>query len=123
MKKTEAQKQITYRQKHPERVMFNRALDRARKKNIDFILCEEDIVIPEYCPILKIKLVVSGGNEKPGGRIDSPSLDRIDNSKGYVQGNIQVISNLANTMKSSATKEQLILFAKYIQEEIDTDDH
>ena len=44
----------------------------------------------------------------------SPSLDRIDNTKGYVKGNIQVISKKANTMKNSATLQELQTFCKNI---------
>lgn len=98
----------------PESKMLRRAKCRAKERNIDFNIEKEDIVIPEYCPILKIPIVYHSGSS--GGKINSPALDRIDNSKGYVKGNVIVISHLANMMKSCANKEQLLLFAKWVYE-------
>lgn len=90
----------------------NRAQQRAKRKNIFFDLKAEDITIPDVCPILGLKLKEHAG--KVGGEHDSPSLDRIDNSKGYVKSNVQVISHIANRMKFSATPEELLLFADWI---------
>ena len=45
---------------------------------------------------------------------NSPSLDRIDNSKGYIKGNVWVISQKANAMKNSATLEELKIFSTNI---------
>jgi hypothetical protein len=90
--------------------MLKAASTRAAKYGISFELKKEDIVIPKLCPILEIEII-------PGDKdnyLQSPSLDRLDNSKGYTKDNVRVISSLANTMKNCATKEQLLKFCENI---------
>lgn len=62
------------------------------------------------CPLLGIKLEFG----KKDGLINSPSFDRIDNSKGYVKNNIICISNQANTLKSNNNLDDLKKIRKYI---------
>ena len=84
-----------------------------RRRHTDeyFNISIDDIIIPEYCPYLNIKLTTDVNNcFLP----NYTTIDRIDSNLGYVKGNVQVISKLANTMKSNATKEELIIFAKNI---------
>lgn len=99
---------------HSERGIVKTMLNNARKRaslfNLDYNLEVEDIILPEECPILKHKFEIG----KTGGSKYSYSLDRIDPSKGYVKGNVQVISRLANAMKNEASPEELKLFANYI---------
>lgn len=83
---------------------------RATARGLRFDLTVEDINNPGVCPILGIKIERSGiKNIKT-----SPSVDRIIPELGYVKGNIQVISNKANTMKSDATPEELRMFARWV---------
>jgi len=92
-------------------VMFNSAKRRAKELNLEFDIEPEDVHIPDICPLLEIPIVLDVGK----GRLSNgPSLDRIDNSKGYVKGNVQVLSDLANRMKNSATINQLKVFATNI---------
>ena len=90
--------------------MWYRAKQRAKKYNLDFDIQESDIIIPEKCPILEVPIILGSKDNYEY----TPSLDRIDNSKGYVKGNIQVISKKANSMKNSATYQELITFCKNI---------
>jgi hypothetical protein len=83
---------------------------RARAKGIPFDLQIEDIIVPEYCPVLGIKLEIS---VDLGGKPASPSLDRTIPKLGYVRGNVQVISAQANAMKRDASPEQLKRFCEY----------
>ena len=103
-----------YRERNHEQCILSAARNRARTRKIPFNLTKEDIHIPKLCPILGIPLTRSFG--KHGGDFSSASLDRIDPALGYVKGNVQVVSLLANNMKSSASKDQLLLFAKWVQE-------
>lgn len=94
----------------PEVLLLRSAKHRSKVNNLPINITLEDIVIPEYCPILKIKLECSKGNASK----NSPSLDKIVPELGYVKGNIQVISNLANTMKWDANFEELVNFAEWV---------
>lgn len=77
---------------------------RAKRKGLEFSITEEDIDIPMICPVLGIPLKK---NKTSGFHNNSPSLDRIDNNRGYVPGNVRVISNRANMLKCDATIEEL----------------
>ena len=92
------------RKRDPARKLLNAARNRAKSKNLEFDITKEDIIIPKYCPLLNIELSVYGNSD------NSPSLDRIDNRKGYIKGNIWVISFKANRMKNTANPQELKLF-------------
>lgn len=91
---------------HPDRVMLNRARQRAKKKGIIFELTIDDIKIPDVCPILGIPLKINKGG-RSGFFDDSPSLDRIKPELGYVKGNVRVLSARANLLRNNATKEEI----------------
>ena len=97
------------RKNNPEKVILESARMRARRDGIDFDLTLEDIVIPNICPVLGIPLYNSLGRWSA----NSPSLDRRDNTIGYVKGNVFVISHRANRLKSDATVAELQALADY----------
>lgn len=71
----------------------------------------EGLDLPSECPVLGIPLF-KGTN---GPTMNSPSIDRKVPALGYVKGNIQIISQLANGMKQNATPEQLLRFADWVR--------
>ena len=100
-----------------QRILY-RAKERSKETGCPFNITEEDIILPELCPLLEIPFVYGSSKSK----WYTYSLDKIEPHKGYVKGNIQVITYLANTMKSSASKEELITFAKNILKLFKDDD-
>ena len=90
--------------------MLYAAQKRAIEKNLEFTIEREDIVLPTHCPLLETEFIKG----VKGDYNMTYSLDRIDNSKGYIKGNVRVISMLANSMKNCATREQLEAFSKNI---------
>lgn len=76
----------------------------------------KDIIplLVDVCPVLEVPLnysPVGYGQKTPPNHA---SLDKIDPSKGYTVGNLQVISKKANSMKSDASIEELRKFVKNI---------
>ncbi len=94
-----------------EQNIFNRAKSRAAKRNIEFNLELSDIVVPDMCPVLNIPITKG----KIGGSDNSPSIDRTDSNKGYVKGNITIMSNRANVLKNNATYKELVKVAEYVK--------
>lgn len=94
-----------WRRKHYAVQILNQARCRAKKKGLPFNITKEDIVLPKHCPVLGIELKRHEGQS--GWHDDSYSLDRIDNSKGYIKGNVRIISNRANRLRLDATIEEL----------------
>ena len=89
--------------------LLRNARNRAKKKDMPFDLQLDDIVVPQFCPLTDIQLVShegTGGHRGP--RWNSPTLDRVDPSRGYVRGNIRVISSLANSLMGSQTDPDLL---------------
>ena len=111
---TYQKKQNEYRANHPEWYMHLKARRRARDNGIDFNIEVSDVVMPKNCPVFKQYELKKIPDIKSGPKPWSPSLDRIDNTKGYVKGNVQVISHKANTMKGNATPEELLQFAYWV---------
>jgi hypothetical protein len=95
-------------------VMWCSASKRAKIKNIPFAILPTDIPeIPSLCPVLGIELKQS----KDKYNLDaSPSLDKIEPQKGYVLGNIRIISHKANKLKSNATVNELRLVLKDLED-------
>lgn len=85
-----------YSKERPEYKLFYRAKRRAKNKGLEFTISEKDIKIPDICPVLQ-------------SRMEIPSLDRKDSTKGYTPDNIRVISNRANMLKNNATIREIEL--------------
>lgn len=97
------------KRKNPEGTMLRSGKSRAKKRGIKFDLTLEDLreLWPpdNMCPIFDTPLISNDGDCGP--RDNSPSLDRIDPAKGYIKGNVAIISVRANRIKSDVTDPAL----------------
>lgn len=88
--------------------MLSRAKYRSEKNNLEFNLTREDIILPEFCPVFGIEINFQN-------RQSSPALDRVDNKKGYIKGNVRIISNRANRLKNNGTIEEFKQIIEYMK--------
>lgn len=105
------QKAIERNHNNPHGVLYWNAFTRAKKLCIPFSIDKNDIVIPDRCPILDIPLEKSFGKMSD----NSPSLDRVIPSLGYIKGNVRVISFRANRLKSDCSIDELKKILAYME--------
>ena len=100
--------------KNPQRTLLRAAKSRAKAKNLEFSITEDDIYINKICPVLGVVI------EKFDKiyNYNSISLDRLDSTKGYTKDNINIISFRANKIKSDATFEEFEAIYKWWKSEL-----
>jgi len=99
------------RQKDVRPFLLVAARARAKKSGVEFSIEIGDIPVPRVCPVLGIPIHVGTGSQTD----NSPSIDRIDPSIGYVKGNVAVISRRANRIKNDATEAELRKVLEYVR--------
>ena len=112
-------------QKYPIRNQTSKMVVKARlravEKKLDFNINQDYVrsLVVSHCPIFGMPLEWSCYRKNSSGSLpNSPSLDRIDPTKGYVKGNLWIISQKANVIKNNATHEELKLVTKAVGEAI-----
>jgi hypothetical protein len=85
------------------RLLYKNIKSRCKRMGREFSIELEDILIPEKCPVFGFNLK----REDRETWMFAPSVDRIDSSKGYIKGNVTVVSRRANILKRDATLEEL----------------
>jgi len=85
---------------------------RTRTKRTTFDESAKPTEIPEVCSLTGLPLSLKRPNAKGGYGPRRPSIDRIDSSKGYVNGNVRIVSQWANIAKHTLkTDDELLGFA------------
>ena len=99
--------QELYREK---RTKYRGKKANAKRLGIEFSVPFSAIDFPTHCPILGIELDYFA----EGRQENSVSFDRLDFSKGYVEGNVVVLSWRANRIKNDGTEKEHRLIADYL---------
>lgn len=106
----------TYTERQPGRLLFDKARQRSKQRGITCTIALQDIddVWPKdgLCPVLGLPLEVGAGRIHD----TSPTLDRLDPTKGYVRGNIAVISHAANSAKRDFNVDEIERLAKWMRQ-------
>lgn len=104
---------------HTFRPLLSRCKSTAKKKNLDFDL-DLDYLYSLWirqdgkCIYTGSKLTPLSWHEGSKDKTNTASLDRIDSSKGYIKGNIQFVSTIANYAKNTFSHKDMISFCKDI---------
>jgi hypothetical protein len=94
----------------------NCARRRAKKKNLpcDITAAYVVSIMTERCPVFNTKFKFTGNKTI---RPESPTLDRKIPSKGYIKGNVVIVSNRANMIKGANSANAVYMVYKWMKSE------
>lgn len=92
-----------------------------KRRNLDFDIDIEyvmSVLIKQdgKCALTGRNLEFVRGGSWHGKNPNGATMDRIDNSKGYVRGNIQITCGLVNTIKSDLNNELFLELCRAVTE-------
>jgi len=106
-----ARNSISYVPLHERDIIsrFKNLCTKARLRTKEFNLIDTDLLDlwnkqDGRCAYTKLPLLATAN------QFNTVSLDRVDSSKGYVVGNIQLVCSAINKMKQEYTEEMFLLF-------------
>lgn len=109
----------------PEQVavkLYDAAKGKAAGRKLEFGLDFNDVLRRVQAGRCEVTGIEFDMRQKPPGGMDFPfraSLDRIDNTAGYVTGNIQVVVKIFNTCKWCWNDEDVLEMARKLVEKND----
>lgn len=93
---------------------FTRKKQNVKATKWEWSVTYHDIEWNTICPVFGVE--IDWFAEKKNSF--SPSFDRVDSKKGYIPGNVRIISLRANCIKNDGTAEEHLLIADYINEHL-----
>ncbi len=105
-----------YNSKPENRILkiIRAAQSRARKKGLEFDLALFEFAPLEECECCGIELDYSTGNGHSRFSL-SPTLDRVDNGKGYTEENSRIICYRCNMLKADMDLWELEKLVEYVR--------
>lgn len=97
-----------WRAKTFEESIISSSKARARKFGLPHTISKKDIVIPKFCPILGVEIVLERGHPY------APSIDQKTPRAGYTPDNIVIMSRRANLLKNNMTAQEAKLLYQYL---------
>lgn len=96
-----------------KRYLKSKGVNEEQTATVDDLLVNGKV--PEYCCVFGIKL---NYDSKGLSKDDCVSIDKIDNTKGYIKGNVCVISFRANKIKNNGTIDEHIKIVEYMKSKL-----
>lgn len=94
---------------------FNRVRNNAKIRSLEFKVEKEYLlsIFNDKCALTGLEITLNRNPDK-----QTASLDRIDSSKGYIEGNVQWVHQDINFMKRNYNQEYFIKICKLVANEI-----